>query len=253
MDDTTTLAEFVKALPSEKKDVLVDTFFRIWSTNGFGTMTKKDTELLLFRCLADLLGDHAPQTNYDWAHLLRVTPKKVKALRLESHLRFGHLFAGGAAASQSARYFGELHKTALVLDDATGESPFRGAMVSFVIEDPVAEMELENDLKSVGSYLDFHRNREVVTLRFDDFLRIVRLHAPESEQKLIDSILGATLSDASQAAALRSRLNSKAYAAKSETGKLLAFIELLGGTFAAKPTALMKHLALILQSQKEKD
>lgn len=66
-----TLADLVEKLPAAKKSRLVERFFRIWSSNGFGTMTEKDTELLLFRCLADLLGEHTPESNYPWAQLLR--------------------------------------------------------------------------------------------------------------------------------------------------------------------------------------
>lgn len=77
--EMSTIADFVEKLEPTKKCQFIDTFFRIWSINGFGTMTKKDTELLLFRCLSDLLDNNsALGTNYQWAHLLRVTPQKIK-------------------------------------------------------------------------------------------------------------------------------------------------------------------------------
>jgi hypothetical protein len=246
-----TLAEFVQKLPQEKKSLLVETFFRIWSINGFGTMTKKDTELLLFRCLADLLGDLAPKTNYGWAHLLRVTPQKVKAFRLESHLRFGHLFES-LKKEVPVKYFSRLHGIHLQFQSDTAEEFLNEARVSFVLEDPVAQMELENELKEVGTYLDFHRNREVVRLRFVDFLKVVQRHAAVKESGIIDSLLKAKLADKKQFGSLRARLKAKEYASKSESQKLLTFVELLGDTFAAKPAALVRHLRLIFKAQKEK-
>jgi len=247
-----TLADFVEGLPPEKKSILVNTFFRIWSSNGFGTMTKKDTELLLFRCLADLLSSDAPDNNYKWAHLLRVTPQKVKAIRLESHLRFGHLFPASTEVGP-AKYFGELQTLQLQLRSDGSEDFLKDVTVSFVLEDPVAQMELENNLKEVGTYLDFHRNREVVELRFVDFLKIIREHATDLDEKAaIEGILQAKLKDAKQLESLESRLKSREYANKAESEKLLAFIELLGETFAEKPIALLKHLGLILKSQKER-
>jgi len=44
----------------------------------------------------------------------------------------------------------------------------------------------------------------------------------------------------------------KEYTCKTASEKFLMFIGLLGKTFAREPTALVKHIALILKAQKEK-
>ena len=120
--------------------------------------------------------------------------------------------------------------------------------VSFAIEDPVAQMELEHQLKETGSFLDFHRNREVVTLRLIDFLRHAARDSDAAERKLIESIVTARIEDKEQADKIARTLEAKTYLRKSEGEKLVAFIELLGETFAAKPTKLLKHMREIMRA-----
>jgi hypothetical protein len=113
-------------------------------------------------------------------------------------------------------------------------------------------MDLENDLKELGAYLDFHRNREVVQLRFTDFLKLIRKHSEEMEKEAIDAILQAKIEDENYFNNLKSMYEAKEYTGKTASEKLLTFIGLLGETFAREPTALVKHIALILKAQKEK-
>src|SRR5436309_860641 len=81
----------VDRLKEKEKAAFFDIFWKAWSANGFGTLTKKDTELLIFGCLRRAFGRTGPKNNYEWAKLLRLTPTKVRSMRLEAHLRFGHL------------------------------------------------------------------------------------------------------------------------------------------------------------------
>ena len=244
------IAELVKELPSERKSVLFDTFFSVWSNNGFGTMTKKDTELLLFRCLKELLGDQTPENNYKWASLLRVTPQKVKALRLESYLRFAHLFPS-SEGSGPVKYFRQLHTLHPQISVDKAENLLENVKVSFILEDPIAQMQLENDLKESGTYLDFHRNREVVKLRFIDFLKIIQTKAPDKVQIVIDNILQNKVQDGNQLNELRKALKKKDFALKTESQKFFSFVKLLGNTFASRPTALIEYVGVILGSSEE--
>ena len=64
-------------LSKDAKAAFFDVFWKTWSSNGFGTLTKKDTELLIFDCLRAALGDAGPANIHEWARLLRLTPAKI--------------------------------------------------------------------------------------------------------------------------------------------------------------------------------
>src|SRR5206468_8126643 len=91
-DQKMDLGKVLGLLTSMQKAQFFDVFWETWSVNGLGTMTKKDSELLIFGCLKRAFGESGPKSNYEWARLLRLTPAKIKSMRLEAHLRFGHLF-----------------------------------------------------------------------------------------------------------------------------------------------------------------
>ena len=92
------MEKIVESLGNKEKANFFDVFWTAWSANGFGTLTKKDTELLIFGCLKQALESVGSRyNNYEWAKLLRLTPSKIKSYRLEAHLRFGHLFSENTA------------------------------------------------------------------------------------------------------------------------------------------------------------
>jgi hypothetical protein len=106
-DQEMNLATIPDLLTPEQKATFFDGFWKTWSVNGFGTLTKKDSELLIFACLKRAFGESGPTTNYAWARLLRLTPAKIKAMRLEAHLRFGHLF-GESDLTDAEQFFKNL-------------------------------------------------------------------------------------------------------------------------------------------------
>jgi hypothetical protein len=237
----------VDRLTEKEKAAFFDVFWRAWSANGFGTLTKKDTELLIFGCLRRAFGRAGPKNNYDWAKLLRLPPTKVRSMRLEAHLRFGHLLdnSGTETAEEFLKNFGVLQSIDVRGLKASGD--LDNVAVSFVIEDPVAQMVIENRLKELGSYLDFHRNREVVKLKLTDFFRMV---SPDVEPKLIDEWVAKTAKEQANADSLKARVSARGYADKTETGKLMAFVDDLAKF--AKVDVLTNHLKKIFRSQSER-
>jgi len=71
------LEELPKNFSEKQKSAFFDIFWKTWSINGFGTMTKKDSELLIFACLQKIFGVECPETNYEWAQTLRLTPTLI--------------------------------------------------------------------------------------------------------------------------------------------------------------------------------
>lgn len=247
MTETMTLELIPQLLNDKQKAAFFDVFWKTWATNGFGTLTKKDSELLIFSCLKKAFGAKGPSSNYQWATLLRLTPTKIKSMRLEAYLRFGHLFdeTGVGDANAFLQRFGEVQSVDLHGLESGGS--VENVTVSFVVEDPVVQMVIENSLKSLGSYLDFHRNKEVVRLRLVDFLRIV---ADGEQKKAIDKWVAEKAKEKSEAGSLTSRVKAKEYSEKTELQKLGAFLDDLSEYKGTK--VLTDHLKTIFKSQGER-
>ena len=243
------LDTLTEQLTLHEKSEVFETYWKAWSVNGFGTLTKKDADLLMFLCLKKVLAnkENSPSNNYDWARLLRLTPTKIKNMRLESHLRFGHLI--GENGTEDARKFLEhFHRfQSIDINGLKDSSDLNDVKVSFVVEDPVIQMEIENRLKLLGTYLDFHRNREVLKLRLVDFFK---LGAKDTEQEIINQWVAEKAKEKSIADGLLGRVTAKEYAQKSEADKLMTFIDDFTAFAQVKP--LTDHLKKIFTSQKER-
>jgi hypothetical protein len=213
-----TLSERLNGLSNKQKVAFFDIFWKTWFSNGFGTLTKKDTELLIFICLKSALGDDCPQNNYDWAILLKLTPSKVKTMRLESHLRFGHVFEEDS--KNEANSFVENFTQLLGLEGGPIDNKVSNVKVSFIVEDPVVQMEIEKRLKDLGHYIDFHRNREVIKINLAAFLELL------SEEKLdecFEKWQNTTVKANSKAEKLYKELKDKIYSDKPIKEKLFIF------------------------------
>jgi len=242
------LKSISKNLTDKQKVEFFDAFWDTWSTNGFGTLTKKDTELLIFGGLKKAFGDTGQMTNYHWATLLRLTPAKIKSLRLEAHLRFGHLFgeSGLRDTKEFLEHFGDVQS--VNVRGLTTAGKIEDVTVSFVVEDPVVQMIIENSLKDIGTYLDFHRNREVVKLRLVDFFRLV---ADNKQQRTaINKWVKDKGKETGEGDDLKSRVIATEYASKTEVGKLMTFVDDLAKFAHAKP--LTDHIKTIFRSQSER-
>jgi hypothetical protein len=246
---STKIEDLPDVLTPDEKATFYDVFWPVWAGNGFGTMTKKHTELLIFACLRKALGSRAPQTNFQWAQLLRLTPSKIKTLRVESHLAFGHLF-GDEAADQARHFLADFTKLQSIDIKGLAETgDFHDATVSFVIENPVVHMVIENNLKQLGSYVDFHRNREVVRIRLIHFFCLFA--DDDAQVDAVNRWVKEKAREKAEGDTLRARIKHRDYQNKSEFGKLMLFVDDLAKR--AKVDDLTDHLKLILKSQKERD
>ncbi|MFT5632607.1 MAG: hypothetical protein ACI9SQ_000313 [Rubritalea sp.] len=236
-----------KHLNEKQKAEFFDLFWDIWTTNGFGTLTKKDTELLIYTALKHVLADEAPNTNYEWATFLRLTPSRIKSIRLESHLRFGQNVAKNSA-KELVDFFCKFTKLqSLQLNGLEKEGDLNEVTVSFVVEDPVMQMELEQMLKGIGSYLDYHRNREVVRISLINLFKII---GTEAQQDQIDKWVTRLTKMDKEKESIFGRVKEKGYSNKTEGAKVMLFIDDLASF--AKVKSLTDHLKLILKSQKER-
>jgi hypothetical protein len=116
-----------------------------------------------------------------------------------------------------------------------------------VVEDPVVQMEIEQMLKGIGSYLDFHRNREVVRISLVNFFKIIGKE--KNQEEAVDRWVKDLSKAKSKQDDILSRVDAATYASMPEMAKLQLFIDDLAEFANVKP--LTEHLKLVFKSQKE--
>jgi hypothetical protein len=242
-----TMEAVATVLSSPEKAAFFDVFWKTWSANGFGTLGKKDTELLVFVCLKRALGRRALDKQYDWARFLRLPPARVRSIQLEAHLRFGHLIdeANTAPETWLRQFFSRLHS--VDLGNFASKGSIDSVSVSFVVEDPVIQMEIDRRVKNVGGYINFLRNRDVVVLRFLDFLRLVSI---EEKHDLIDAWVRKKAVESEEANGLRKRVSAQGFANMTGAQQLSAFVDDLAETVKVGP--LVTRLKTIVAGDKER-
>jgi len=243
------LQGIIAALEKAQKLRFADLFLETWSSNGFGSLSKRDTDLLVVMCIIALSGDGSPTTDIGWAQLFKVAPARARSLRLDAFMRFGHQFADLLNANRARRMFRGLR--GIELDIAGQSIEISKTKLRFLIEDPVAQMELEAEAAAVDGFIDYLNNRRVIEVSLSTFLKILKRFAPDVEDSFISKVEAKTALDGVSATELRAKLEAKSYASKSETGKLLAFVDVLGDVVDSKPSSLLRHLKLIFKSQTE--
>ncbi|MEZ5613930.1 MAG: hypothetical protein R3E35_01795 [Rhodocyclaceae bacterium] len=246
-NETLTMEAVADVLSSTDKVSFFNVFWKTWSANGFGTLGKKDTELLVFLCLKKALGDKALSKQYDWARFLRLTPARVRSIQLEAHLRFGHLIDEANIAPETLlrQFFSRLHS--VDLGDFATKGGVDSVSVSFVVEDPVIQMEIDRRVKIVGGYINFLRNRDVVVLRLLDFFRLVSL---DEKHDLIDTWVRKKAVELDEADGLKKRVSAQGFANMTGAQQLSAFVDDLAET--AKIGSLVARLKTIVAADKER-
>jgi len=73
-----------------KKAQFTDVFLKEYIDKGFGTISKKEIDLLVFHLLSEL-ADLDKISNYNLALKLKLTPTKIKNLRFERRLKYSQL------------------------------------------------------------------------------------------------------------------------------------------------------------------
>ena len=238
--------ESVKDFLSEDvKAEFFDVFWKTWSANGFGTLTKKDTELLIFGCLKKALGDRAPRSNHEWARFLRLTPGRVRTVLLESHLRFGHLLDEEESQGVSDTFLAQLDS--VDIGDFGKSGGLGSVSVRFLVEDPVMQMEIDRKIKEIGGYINYLRNREVIVLRLLDFFRIL---SPEIKKQSIDKWVVKAAQESKEEDALQNRVRAKEFLNLSGKEQLIAFADDLASLSGVK--VLANRLKLILAGNAER-
>jgi hypothetical protein len=142
-------------------------------SEGWGSLSKRDLELLFFILLEKDGALDRCASNYEIARVLRVTESKVTALRKDAYARWRPL-----ALELPAQVLARVFRTALTksqLDQTmkyATERRMDEGFVPLLVEHPDDRAEVEHAIKAAGAIPVLERNREVVLIHYETLLEI---------------------------------------------------------------------------------
>ncbi|MCD9032882.1 hypothetical protein LDO32_14220 [Luteimonas sp. Y-2-2-4F] len=148
-------------------------FMRQTQLQGFGSLTKRDLELLIFVLLERDGAIDRAASNHAAAAQLRVTPAKLKALRRDGYARWRQL-----AAEPPEAALPRILATVLTAENLragarhVSERSRKEGFLAVRVEHPDDLARFEQAILDVGALPVYERNREVVAVRFDTLLRL---------------------------------------------------------------------------------
>ncbi len=148
-------------------------FLRQTQLQGFGALSKRDLELLVFVLLERDGAIDRNASNHAAAAQLRVTPARLRALRRDGYARWRQLVAEPAGVALR-RILGH------VLTDANlragsrhvSERSRKEGFLAVRIEHPDDRLLFEQAILDAGALPVYERNREVLAVRFDTLVAL---------------------------------------------------------------------------------
>lgn len=168
----------ITQLTDAEKTAFTEEFLEKFLTYGFGTLPKREIEILIFHLLYHKSTLFKGQSNYDIANQLKITESRVKALKSEAGLKYEQI-EHHEALEAIARLFFEYQTTRPVLE---------GEMIQFAMEDPVLRREFEHAVKKLGYFIDYSFNREIVRVKAAVFLEIFITNFSDIEGKFGEAV-----------------------------------------------------------------
>jgi hypothetical protein len=161
--------------PIELKDPagFAEQFLRLSLMQGFGSLNKRDMELLTFVLLERDGAISRSSSNAMAALQLRITATRVKSLRRDGYARWRAL-----VPEESEAALQRIVATVLTEDNLrsgakhVSERAKKDGFLAIRVEHPDDAQQFEQAILEVGALPVYERNREVVAVRFDTLLRI---------------------------------------------------------------------------------
>jgi hypothetical protein len=161
--------------PIELKDPagFAEQFLRLSLMQGFGSLNKRDMELLTFVLLERDGAISRSSSNAMAALQLRITATRVKSLRRDGYARWRAL-----VPEESDAALQRIVATVLTEDNLrsgakhVSERAKKDGFLAIRVEHPDDAQQFEQAILEVGALPVYERNREVVAVRFDTLLRI---------------------------------------------------------------------------------
>lgn len=164
-----------EATPKEKQDFF-DKFFDLYLSMGIGSLPKREIDLFVFHFLTKS-SNYRSMSNYELANFFRVPEPRVKALRLNSALKYEDINPHAILGRIVDRL---IHSEQYV-------NLIEGKM-EVSLEDPIEKRELENFLKLRGHYAEYTLNSEVLKISPSRLLELIMEHAERANDEFAQLI-----------------------------------------------------------------
>ncbi len=145
-------------------------FLRALNRQAFGTMAKREQDVLIFHLLARNT-QLAGLKNYEWANLLKISESRVRALRADAAMRFPTR-THKEALLQIATEFQNAGKSCLDFVKVHGR-------VRMLLDDPALHRELEFAIREMGGIPDSSFNRNILEVPATTFIAVFIRAFPE--------------------------------------------------------------------------
>lgn len=136
----------------EEKEKLASGILELYLKFGFGAVTKKEIDLLVFHHITRSFANKK-KTNYEISSLLKIPESRVKNYRISSALKYESINSKAILGNIILR----LTKDIQFMKVESGK-------VEISLEDPVEKREIENFLKIRGDFADYTFNSEVLRI-----------------------------------------------------------------------------------------
>src|SRR5690606_22308474 len=148
-------------------------FLRQTQLQGFGALSKRDLELLVFVLLERDGAIDRNASNHAAAAQLRVTPAKLRALRRDGYARWRQLVAEPADEALR-RILGNVLTEANLRAGSShvSERSRKEGFLAVRIEHPDDRQQFEQAVLDSGGLPVYERNREVLAVRFDTLVAL---------------------------------------------------------------------------------
>jgi len=148
-------------------------FLRQTQLQGFGALSKRDLELLVFVLLERDGAIDRNASNHAAAAQLRVTPAKLRALRRDGYARWRQLVAEPADEALR-RILGHVLTAANLRSGSShvSERSRKDGFLAVRIEHPDDRQQFEQAILDAGGLPVYERNREVMAVRFDTLVAL---------------------------------------------------------------------------------
>lgn len=178
--------------PAQFGQRVVDRYF----AEGWGSLSKRDLELLFFILLEKDGALDRSGSNYDIARLLRVTESKVVSLRKDAYARWRHFTSETHDDVVSRVFRVALSQAQLVqsMKYATARRMDEG-FIPLLIEHPDDRAEVEHAIKGASGIPIFERNREVLLIHHETLVNVAESlgileRDPKKVQSQLKTLLG---------------------------------------------------------------
>ncbi len=154
-----------------QKKYFAEKFLERYLDNGFGAMSKRDIDVLVFHLLSES-EDLRGMSNYHVGNTLRISETRVKSLKMEASLKYAQPDHKEVIAKIIQALIEEMKKPS-----------FQDGYVEIGLEDPVQKRELEEAIRRIGHHVEYGINREILKITPLGFLEIIMDNVDDGEKE----------------------------------------------------------------------